>query len=190
MKSILSILTLALSMSVSSLGHAMPDKGKALIYISPDEYEHPIKLWHFYYDYWFSQGKALEPVALETLKPGFTETGMCESNKAADVLIWLKPRMFYNPHMTRFYGNVVAHVYSGSGKHLATYQSKVERNGYLDILPATQVSTVYRMAMQDLLAQMRQDGELQKLVAEGLPQSETAMPCSMVTITPLTRQHQ
>ena len=161
--------------------------GRALIYIDPQEYTHEIKLWHFYYDYWFSQGRAVEPVALDALKPLFAETAMCKGNNAADILIWIKPGMFYNPHMTTFYGKIVAKVYSGSGKPVATYKANVQHGGYLDVLPKEQVKAAYQAAMQKIVGRMQADRALQALIARGLPESETRMPCSMVAVLPAAK---
>lgn len=173
----------ALLLGLSHAAQAAP-LARALVYIDPQEYNHDIKLWHFYYSYWFSQGKAVEPLALAAFKPMFAEVGMCEQNVAADVVIWLRPRMFYNPHMTMFYGSIVAQVYSGSGKPLASYEANAEHNGFLDVVPAAQVKTTYQAAMQDIVRQMQADSALQSAIAAGLPASETPMPCGMVTILP------
>lgn len=161
--------------------------GRALIYIDPQEYAHEIKLWHFYYGYWFSQGRAVEPVALDALGPLFAKTAMCEGNNAADILIWIKPGMFYNPHMTTFYGKIVAKVYSGSGKPVATYKADVQHGGFLDVMPAEQVKTTYQAAMRKIVGQMQSDTALQALIGRGLPESETRMPCSMVTVLPAAK---
>lgn len=100
-------------------------------------------------------------MALETLAPLFSSVGMCEENMAADVVIWLRPRMFYNPHMTMFHGSVLAQAYGGSGKPLASYRGSAQHSGYLDVVPAAQVSATYRLAMADVLRQMQSDAAIQ-----------------------------
>lgn len=158
--------------------------GHALIYISPGQYKHEIRLWQFYYDYWYSQGKAVEPLALETIKPMFADTAMCEDNRAADAIIWVKPRMFYNPHLGMYYGAVIADAYSGSGKFIASYRADVEHSGFLDVQPATQISAIYRTALQEVVGKMQANPELASLATQGLPSNETAMPCGMVAVLP------
>ncbi|HEY3326484.1 MAG TPA: hypothetical protein VGK14_04870 [Novimethylophilus sp.] len=180
-KFVLTLLML-LGLCIASFAARSAPAGRVLVYISPQEYAHEIKLWHFYYNYWFSQGRAIEPVALDALQPMFADIAMCDGNKAADVVVWIKPHMFYNPRMTVYYGTVVADVYSGSGKPVATYKADVQHNGYLDVLPAAQINATYRAAMQEIVRQMQADNAMQALVSQGLPASETAMPCSMVTI--------
>jgi len=112
----------------------------------------------------------------------FAETSMCDSGGAADLIVWIKPHMFYNPHMTVFYGKIVAEVFSGSGKPLATYKAKAQRNGFLDVQPAQQIKATYRDAMREIVRKMRADTSLMALSEHGLPESETRMPCNMVAV--------
>ena len=155
---------------------------KMLVYISPQEYSHSVKLWHFYYDYWYSQGPAVEPVATKVLGAEFGEVGMCEGNRVGNTLVWIKPAMFYNPHMRIFYGKITAHVFSGSGKPLGTYVGESKKEGFLDVYPARQVEAAYKLAMQDLAGKMKADQAVQTAVNDGVPASETRTPCAMVTI--------
>lgn len=156
--------------------------GRALIYIDPQEYQHEIHLWDFYYGYWYSQGRAVEPVALNAVQPLFGEAGMCQDGGAADVVVSIQPHMFYNPHMTMYYGSIVAQAYSGSGKPLATYRAEVQQSGFLDVLPGAKIQAVYREAMQKIAGQMQADASLMSLATQGLPENETKMPCVMVSV--------
>ena len=161
---------------------------RALVYIDPLEYEHEIKLWNFTYIYGVNQGEALQPVALETLAPMFAKVGMCKENFAADVVIWLRPRIFYNPIMTMFYGRVLAQVYSGSGKPLATLEATAQRSGWLDVVSHEQVRLTYQAVMQELVRQMQGHAQLQAAMHTTLPEAETPMPCGMVTILPAAQR--
>lgn len=163
------------------------DGRRTLIYISPQEYAHETNLRFHFINYWFSQGEYLEPIALESLKPVLGESAMCRGNLAADLVVMLSPGMFYNPYMTTFYGKVVARAFSGSGRLIGTYQAKVERQGFLDVMPENQIKATYRAAMTEVVRQMQLDAALQPLIAQGLPESETRMPCGMVAILPQPR---
>jgi hypothetical protein len=163
------------------VAHADPVK-RVLVYIDPQEYNHQVKLWAFYYGYWFSRGEAVEPIAVSALKTIFPDTSMCESNLAADMVVWIKPDMFYNPHMTTYYGKVTAQFYSGSGKPIATFRAPVQHQGFLDVVPAEQIGSIYKEAMQDVIRQMQEDNAMQAFVSQGLPEGETKMPCNMVSI--------
>lgn len=175
------IACLAAGMFQSGVTMAEP-AGRVAVYIPEQYYDHDIKLWQFYYGYWFKQGEALEQPALETIKSTFANTDVCRSGDAADVIVALKPHMFYNPHMTTYYGDVTANVFSGSGKPLATYRSEVESQGFLDVKPAEKIQSVYREAMQKIVQQMQADQSVMGLAQKGLSDNETKMPCQMVSI--------
>jgi hypothetical protein len=178
---------LAVLLGMAGPAQAAP-VARALVYIDPLEYEHEVMLWHFYYSYWFTQGEALQPVALETLAPLFAKVGMCEENFSADIVIWLRPRIFYNPHMTMFYGRVLAQVYSGSGKPIATLEATAQRSGWLDVVSHEQVRLTYQAVMQELVRQMQAHAQLQAAMDTTLPEAETPMPCGMVTILPAAQR--
>lgn len=156
--------------------------GHALVYIDPQDYQHETRLWHFYYSYWLSPAAAVEPIALDALQPLFAQTGLCRGGEAADVIVSIKPNIFYNPHMTMFYGDVVAQAYSGSGKPIATYRAEAQTSGFLDVQPAAKIKAVYQDAMQKIVTQMRADTAFMALVNNGLTDAETKMPCEMVSV--------
>ncbi|OAM52603.1 hypothetical protein A7981_03840 [Methylovorus sp. MM2] len=153
-----------------------------LFYMNPSEYAHPIKLWHFYHDYWYEQGPAVEPVAKEVFGSAFGNADMCTSNRIGNALVLLKPDMVYNPHMSIFYGKITAYVFSGSGKPMGIYEGNSERVGYIDVVPAYQVATAYKLALEDAVKKMKTDASLQNVIANGIPASETSTPCAMVSV--------
>lgn len=163
------------------------DPAKMVVYISPQEYTHSIKLWHFYYDYWYSQGPAVESVATQMLGAQFGDVAMCEGNNAGNTLVWIKPSMFYNPHMLIFYGKITANVYTGSGKAIGNYVGESQRHGFLDVLPARQVNAAYKLAMQNVVDKMKADQALQAAISSGVPVNETKTPCAMVTVLPAAK---
>ena len=64
-KKIASVLLLA-SLSASVL--AAESNTKALLYISPNDYNYSVHLLAPYYEYWFEQGPLVEPIALKALQ--------------------------------------------------------------------------------------------------------------------------
>lgn len=163
------------------------DPAKILVYISPEEYKHPIKLWHFYYSYWFEQGELVESAATHVLGNAYGDVGMCEGNKAGNTLVWLRPSMFYNPHMRTFYGKVTAFVYSGSGKPLGTFVGESQKTGWLDVQPARSIESTYALAIENLVGKLKADPALQTVITQGIPANETLTPCSMVTVLPMSK---
>jgi hypothetical protein len=155
-----------------------------VVYIAPAQYEHPIKLWHFYYSYWFEQGPLAEAAAEDVLGSEYGHVAMCSSNEAGNTLIWLKPSMFYNPHMSTYYGTVTATVFSGSGKLLGTFVGESQKNGFLDVATSEQIKSTYKLALQDLTTKLNANPAFQQLVKQGIPDTETRSPCTMVTMLP------
>jgi len=155
-----------------------------LVYISPQDYEHSIKLWHYFYDYWYEQGPAVEPVAMEALSAEYGDVRMCQGSETGKALVWIKPRMYYNPQLEVFYGEVTADVFSGNGKALGTYTGESHKHGFLDVYPERQVEAAYKLAMQNLMTKIKADAALQEGIKAGAADNEKASPCSMVAMLP------
>ena len=149
-----------------------------LVHIHPQEYTHSIKLWHYYFDYWFEQGPVVEPLALSMLPGMYGDVQMCSRGSEGRALLWIKPRMYYNPQMRVFYGEITATAFNNKGEELASYLGEASKAGFLDILPGKQVQTVYEMAMQDLLTKMREDQRLKALADSGESGADAAVVCA------------
>jgi hypothetical protein len=164
-----------------------PEPADVVVYINPLEYKHPVKLWHFYYDYWYTQGPAVEAAAVDVLNAAYGKASMCDGNNIGKTLVRIVPNMFYNPHMTMFYGKLRAEIFTGSGKPLGAYVTEVQRLGFLDVAPADQIGAIYRTAMQNVVDQMKADAAVQEAIKNGVPHSETSTPCSMMAVLPSRR---
>lgn len=179
---------LVVVLSGSGVAYAQePEPADVVVYINPMEYDHPIKLWHFYYDYWYTQGPAVEAAAMDVLNNTFGKASMCDDNNIGKTLVRIVPNMFYNPHMTTFYGKIRAEIFTGSGKPLGAYVTEVQKSGFLDVAPAAQVAAIYRTAMQKVVDQMKMDPAVQEAMQNGIPHSETSTPCGMMSVLPSRR---
>lgn len=170
-----------------SINHAQAEdtsKPNMLIYINPQEYTNQIKLWHFYYDYWFAQGPVVEKVAKERLEKEYGNVSMCEGNQSGKTLVWIQPRMFYNPQSLIYYGTISAKVYSGVGKLVGEYVGESKVHGYLDIQNSKRVHDAYDVAMQNAIGKMKTDQTLQAIINTSALTGSTDTPCSMVTLLP------
>lgn len=181
MKAGKSMLMAALLLGFCNICHAAPSAA-ALIYISPRDYTLLTSVGVDQYQYSFNQGTAVEPVAIAALSPLFFDTQMCTSGDEAAVVIGIKPGMSYDPVVTLYYGEIEASIYSGSGRAVATYKGKVERNGSTDVYPERQIASVYEEAMQKIVQQIQADPVMQTLIEHGLPENETKMPCNMIMV--------
>ena len=157
---------------------------KMLVFISPQEYTHSIKLWHYYYSYWFEQGPAVEFIAMEILGAEYGDVKMCEGDSTGNALVWIKPRMYYNPQMGVYYGEVTADLFTGSGKAIGTYVGESRKLGFLDVYPEQQIAATYKLAMQNLLVKMKADQAIQTAITDGIPAGATKSPCAMVAVLP------
>ncbi|HSH72408.1 MAG TPA: hypothetical protein VK974_05055 [Methylophilaceae bacterium] len=184
---LMSAMIMLATLSAGSFAHAAEDAPSAnmLVYIHPQEYNNSIKLWQYYKDYWYMQGPLVEAEAKQTLGAEFGDIGMCDENQTAGkALVWLRPRMFYNPQVQTYYGSITAVAYNANGKPIATYKGEAEKMGYLDVYPEKQIMTVYKQAMQAVASKMKADANLQAVLSDTKVSNEAKTPCSMVTLLP------
>jgi hypothetical protein len=156
---------------------------KIAVHIQAQDYTHQIRLWQNFRDYWYTQGPLLEKEAIRELKQEFGETNalMCDSRPIeSNILIWLRPRMFYNPQLQRYYGKVIASVYAGDGKPVATYVGEAQKQGLLDIYPDRDLALVYQSSMQALIKNMKADTQFQN----AMNNKAFLNPCAIVNLLP------
>lgn len=188
MKKILNQLALGLvlsaSFSISAWAEQSTDaKADVVLYIQPVEFTNPIRLWHPYSGYWFYQGPLVEEAALKKLGETYGKIEVCDANQSGKMLVWLQPKMFYNPQVQQFYGKVTAEVYTGIGKHVGTYVGQSNVHGTLGFMAENKIKQSYALAINDAVSQMKADSALQNQIGSDANHAETT-PCSMVTLLP------
>jgi hypothetical protein len=177
---------LSFSAWADSAAHA-GTKHDVLLYIQPVEFTNPIKLWHPYSDYWFYQGPLVESIAVEKLGKVYGKVEVCDANQSGRVLVWLQPKMFYNPQVQQFYGKVTAEVYTGIGKHVGTYVGEANVHGIIGMQAESRIKQSYALAIDHAISKMKADSTLQTQIgADAVSQTETT-PCSMVTLLPTNK---
>lgn len=173
---IMGCLSLA-ALSVANSVYAADSKTitNTLLYISPNDYKYSVHLLHPYYDYWFTQGPLVEPIALQALQVKDAELKMCSGNETANTIIRIKPSLFYNPQLRMYHSKLEATVYSGGGSVLGSYVGEAQQLGFTSVDTGTQyhIKKVYTLAMQDLMT------KLQINVPESA-KSETKLPCGLI----------
>lgn len=184
MKTIYHLVGLSLSMALLLPIKAQATPANMLLYIHPQEYAHSVKLWEYFNDYWFKQGPAVEPVATELLSEAFGQVAMCTANSEGNMLVWLQPKMYFNPQLKVFHGEITANAYRSDGAPVASYIGKARKVGFLDVAPQQQIEMVYKMAMEKLVATMRQDENLKSLAAEGQSNANAGAACALVASFP------
>lgn len=181
-KSFLFAALLALSCNVYA--HEVDMQAKptdVAIYIQSQDYNHPIRLRSYSEGYWYSQGSMLEAAAVKVLGADLKEVAMCDTHpSAAKVLVWLRPRMFYNPQVQTYYGKVLAYAYSADGKPLGSYVGKAQKFGLFNVKMDDVLNSTYEAAMQAVSVKMQADTKFQ----EALTASSTGLPCATTSLLP------
>lgn len=166
--------------SNAAVASTSPSSSKMLLYISPQEYNNSVLLRTRYYQYWFEQGPKVEALARKKFGAEFGEVAMCEGTNEANTIVWLKPSMFYNPVARSYFGRIVAEVYSGNGKSLATYTGKVQHPGSIDINTVREINTTYNIALNDVVRQMAADQNFKKVL--DIPPDSAQIPCANIAL--------
>lgn len=174
----------AASWAAPAANEANEAKPDVLVYMQPVEYTNPIRLWHPYYDYWFYQGPLVEEVAMQKLAKSYGKVEVCDANQSGKILLWLQPKMFYNPQVQQFYSKVTADVYTGIGKHLGTYVGEANVRGLIGINAENSMKQSYALAVDKVISDMKADNALQSQISNPDLNAANSTPCSMVTLLP------
>lgn len=167
---------------------AQEKQADVVVHIDAVEYSNPIHLWHPYYSYWYFQGPVFEDIVTEKFNQAYSEVTMCEATQSGKVLLWLKPKMFFNPQMQMYYGKVTANAYTGIGEHVASYEAESGVWGLIDQQTETRIKQSYALAVDGLIEKMKADAKLQGRIDATAPDTKSAStPCSMITLLPKTR---
>ena len=163
-------------LSATGSAFAADAKPSTLLYISPNDYNYSVHLLHPYYNYWFTQGPIVEPIAFQALSKKYSTLAMCKNNETAESIIRIKPSLFYNPQSRVYYGKLEATVYSGSGNVLGKYIGEAQQQGYMsvDVGIPLHLNKVYSKAMQILMT------KLDAMQVPTLEKSITMLPCGLI----------
>lgn len=156
-----------------------PKNFSYLFYIQPAEYQHPVRLWRYYYDYWFMQGPALEKAALQVFG---NQASICATDRNGDALIWLRPKMFYHPQLQQYQVNIVANVYTAKARPIATFEADAVKVGFLDVATEQYATETYRLALNKILTSIRSDSSLATELKKDA--NEHATPCTLTDTLP------
>jgi hypothetical protein len=160
-----------------------------LLYIQPVEYTNSINVMNYFsQDYWFEQGPVVEPLALKQFNAAFSPVTMCEAGRSAKMIVWLQPRMFYNPQLQMFHGQITANVYTGKGELKTSYVGKSKVHGFVDIKPEKWIEKSYEQAISKVVNKIKADKDLQQLMGAN-DQSATmdGVSCGIVSSFPIPK---
>ena len=174
-----------LAIGTARLGMAA-DKADALIYISPNEFSHEIRLGvPPYFSKWILNGPAVEAAAREALAPHFASVALCDGVSGADVLVWVKPNLSYNPGIKRYYAKLKVQFHLGSGKQFAVYKATGDQDGAIGSAYAEQqVQQAFNTAMVDIVQQYLADAAAQQLLGDAISKNQIKVPCALIGAIP------
>jgi hypothetical protein len=160
-----------------------------LLYIQPVEYTNSINVMNYYSKaYWFEQGPLVEPLAVKQFNAAFSPVTMCEVGRSAKMIVWLQPRMFYNPQLQMFHGQITAHVYTGKGELKSSYVGKSKVHGFIDIKPEKWLNKSYEQAISKVVNKIKADKDLQDLMNKNdQSASLDGVSCGIVTSFPIPK---
>lgn len=162
------------------------DKPSLLIYQNPQEYTHEVRLGLLpYYSRWVVKGPAVRAAAQQALADSFASIGICDGGSTADVLVWLRASISYNPMPSLYYTQVTAQFHLGNGKYLGTLKGEGQQSGPLLSLYADDlVRKAFDAAMRDVAAQYAAHTTMQQAVADALASDGTKAPCAIIGAVP------
>lgn len=160
-----------------------------LLYIQPIEYTNSINVMNYYSKaYWFEQGPVVEPLALKQFNAAFSPVTMCEVGRSAKMIVWLQPRMFYNPQLQMFHGQITANVYTGKGELKSSYVGKSKVHGFVDIKPEKWIDKSYELAISKVVNKIKADKALQGLMNTNDQSAKMdGVSCGVVTSFPIPK---
>jgi hypothetical protein len=137
-----------------------------------------------YFSAWIRRGPMLEKAAMDALKPHFGAIDMCDGNNTADVIVWLKPQLTYNP-VSGYYAKVSARFHLGDGKRLGGLKATGKRDSPMgSIYVEDHVQQAFDNAMQDIARQYAADGRLREAIRSAMSKDMTKAPCNVATMIP------
>lgn len=181
MKTLISMLALLLAGTA-----AAAEQQNLLLYINPHEYSQEAYLgMKPYFSKWVATGPSAMAAAQKTLAPLFKSVGICEGNKAADVIATISPQLYYNPVPDRYYAKVKVRFYTGDGKLLGSLNATGHRTAPINsAFSDADAQLAFENALQDIATQYPADATLQTGLHQAMQSDFTRMPCEMVGMIP------
>jgi len=190
MKRYLSIFACVI-LSHAYTGNALAEQNvKLAVHIQQQDYQHPVRIWNWAEGLWIEQGPFLESAANKVFSQLGTQAyAMCQSKvDAANVLVWLRPNLYYNPQVNTFYGKVHGYFYTADGKPLVRLTGESKSVGrFLGEQTKTQIASVYEAAVQDLYQRMQTNAQVTDYLNGQVKGMVTLNPCATAEFLPVSK---
>lgn len=180
-----------LMLSLSSLSQAQAENVvKLAVHIQSQEYLHPVRIWNFTEGLWIDQGTHVENAAKQVYSQlGEKSYAMCDSKiDAANLLVWLRPNLHFNPQVNTFFGKVSGYFYTADGKPLVKLNGEARLVGrMLGEQTNVLVAQLYQQAVQDLYQQMLKNPTLNDYLNGKIKGMVTLNPCATAEFLPVSK---
>lgn len=156
----------------------------ALVFISQQEYLHEAHVsFRARFSLWVKLGPKLEQSAT-ALAPQFSSFSLCESGKSADVVIWLRPHLAYNP-VNGYHAKVDADFYLGNGNRLGSLTATAIQRGWMgSVFAENEVQQAFDKAVQEIASQYAADSKLHEAIRSGMARDIARVPCHLSVLAP------
>lgn len=175
---------LAAFFALTGLGQTQAGEARALVYIHPDKLERPTQLGLIpFYIHYAWPGKLAKKAALSTLEATYPGVAQCDGVSTADLLVWVTPRIKYNPMADKVYTEIEASFHLGDGRLLwqgnAWGEQRVMlRSQYMD----DALQQAFNQAMRQVAAGFSNDAAAQQRLSEWLSKDGTPIQCGLVSL--------
>ena len=177
-------------LSVISLTAKAEGPVKLAVHIQQQDYDHPTRLWNFAESLWVEQGPFVEASA----QKAFAQLGdhgyaMCNSKvEAANLLVWLRPNLYFNPQVSTFYGKVQGYFYTADGKPLVRITGESKSVGrLLGDQTKVQIAKLFDAATQDLYQRMQSNSQVYDYLNGKVKGMVTLNPCATAEFLPVSK---
>jgi hypothetical protein len=189
-KFLLNLLSL-LMLGLTALSPAQAENEvKLAVHIQSQEYIHPVRIWNFTEGLWIDQGTHVENAAKQVYSQlGEKGFAMCDSKiDAANLLVWLRPNLHFNPQVNTFFGKVTGYFYTADGKPLVKLNGEARLVGrMLGEQTNVLVGQLYQQAVQDLYQQMVKNQTLNDYLNGNVKGMVTLNPCATAEFLPVSK---
>jgi hypothetical protein len=178
-------LVMVLMLILADIGSAYAEQEPSmLIYMSPDKYNHPVLVGVApLYTHWVYQAEIAENAAFNALSARYTDIGICDGTRSADIVAWVKPKLVYNPAVQTYYAKLKLELHLGDGSPIGTYKAVGHEDGSItSVYTDDEVARAYDDAMRQIMDKMQADSALQNRIHNALAANFKRNPCGMNSV--------
>lgn len=168
----------------ANLTQAQAGETRALVYVHPDKLERPVQLGLIpFYIHYAWPGKLALNASLSALNVPYPGVTQCDGVSTGDLIVWVTPRLKYNPLADKVYAEIEASFHLGDGRLLWKgsawgEQRVMMRSEYMDAA----LEQAMNQAMLQVATDFSSDAGAQQRLNEWLSKDVTPIQCGLVSV--------